>query len=121
MVYRHRHILGDEYAVMEEADQGYPNTGHVSFLTENYNAKNYWFESLECVRRLLLAAIVGIVSEDAAAAPVLGILIAAAFTYIATRIRPFKEKDDVSSCSISCREILSLGLLLHCVFLYYYE
>jgi len=100
MVYQHRHILSDEDAVREEAEKGHPNTGHVSFLTENYNAENYWFESLECLRRLLLAAIVGIVSEDAAAAPVLGILIAALFTWIFTHFRPFNEKEVVSSLSV---------------------
>lgn len=49
--------------------------------------------------RLALAAIVGIVSEDAAAAPVIGIVIAAAFAYVFARCRPFKDPDDVS-CSI---------------------
>ena len=60
-----------------------------------------------CGFRLLLAAIVGIVSEDAAAAPVLGILVATLFTWVFTRFRPFKEHDNVSSIFLavaSCRE-----------------
>ena len=56
---------------------------------------------------MLLAAIVGIVSEDAAAAPVLGILIAALFTWVFTRFRPFKEHDNNV-----LGEILSYSLLL---------
>ena len=51
MVNKHRGILSDEDAVEEEANKGYPRTRHVIFLTENYNADNYSFESLECCRR----------------------------------------------------------------------
>ena len=82
MVYRHRHVLSDEEKMHDEEKNGNPNIGHVTFLVENYNPNNYWFESLDCIRRLLLAAIVGIVSNDPAVAPVLGILIATSFTYM---------------------------------------
>jgi hypothetical protein len=54
MVYRHRRILSDADALEAEAAVGHPNTGHIEFLTENYNVENYWFESLECIRRQVL-------------------------------------------------------------------
>ena len=56
MVYRHRRILSDADALATEAAIGHPNTGHIEFLTENYNVENYWFESLECIRRQVFPA-----------------------------------------------------------------
>ena len=84
----------DEAALEEEENSGNHNIGHVHFLTENYIPALYFFESVDCVRRLLLAAIVGIVSEDAAAAPVIGIIVATAFGWIFTNFKPFKEDAD---------------------------
>ena len=94
MVWQHHEILSDADAVTEEIRNGMPNISHVLFLVETYEEQYYWFESLECIRRLLLAAIIGVVSEDAAAAPVMGIFISAAFTYVFAGWRPYKEDSD---------------------------
>ena len=87
----------------EEAEDHFPTTGHILFLVEAYKYEYYWFEVLECVRRLLLAAIIGIVSEDAAAAPVMGILVSLAFVVVFTNLKPYKEKN-----------ISTLGIILSC-------
>ena len=69
-------------------------------LSNNVSSTNqdktsfYWFEVLECARRLSLASIIGIVSQESAAAPVLGIIISAAFTWVSTALRPFKDDSD---------------------------
>jgi hypothetical protein len=55
----------------------------------------WWFEVVECFRRLLLASVIGIASEDSALAPVIGFLICLAFLHLFCK-RPFKEEDDSS-------------------------
>ena len=54
----------------------------------------YFFEVIDCGRRLALAAMIGIVSADSAASPVLGLLISLAFTFVFVSYKPFKENDD---------------------------
>lgn len=46
------------------------------------------------MRRLLLAAVVGIISDDAAAGPVIAILLCLAFTYVYDNYKPFLNVDD---------------------------
>ena len=67
-----------------------PRIGHVTFLTDSYTPEFYNFEVVECVRKLLLASIVGIVPE--LFAPVTGLIISSLFIYVFT-FRPFEEKD----------------------------
>ena len=59
----------------KENDAGFPHVGHIKFLFESYSPEAYFFEVIECGRRLSLASIIGIVSGDSAAAPVIGLLI----------------------------------------------
>ena len=49
---------------------------------------------MECIRRLLLASIVGIVSNESSASPVLGILLSLTFAWVFTDLKPFKDKSD---------------------------
>ena len=55
----------------------------------------WWFEVVECFRRLLLASVIGIASEGSALAPVVGILLCLGFLHVFCR-RPFKEEEDSS-------------------------
>ena len=103
LLWEHRRVLSNEEKMKEEAEDHFPTTGHILFLVEAYKYECYWFELLECVRRLLLAAIIGIVSEDAAAAPVMGILVSLAFVVVFTNLKPYKEKN-----------ISTLGIILSC-------
>ena len=92
-LYRHRHTLSNPAALEQEARFGYPTIGHLTFLAKSYKPGFYFFEVLECVRRLLLGAVVGIVAEDSAAAPALGLLIALAFVAVFHQ-KPFKTAAD---------------------------
>ena len=92
-LYRHRHTLSNPAALEQEARFGNPTIGHLTFLAKSYKPGFYFFEVLECVRRLLLGAVVGIVAEDSAAAPVLGLLIAQAFVAVFHQ-KPFKTAAD---------------------------
>ncbi len=74
-----------------EAAKGFPKIGHLLFLIGSYKTEYYYFEVLECVRRLLLASVIGIVSSSSAAAPTIGLLICLAYVYIFVGWRPYEE------------------------------
>jgi hypothetical protein len=69
-----------------------PTCEHQFILTDL--PEFYWFEVLECGRRLLLASIIGIVSDDANAAPVMGIIISIGFDYVFTNYKPYKDPNN---------------------------
>ena len=50
-------------------------------------------EVIECLRRLLLACVIGIASPDSAVSPVFGLLLCMGFSHIFEQ-RPFKDADD---------------------------
>jgi hypothetical protein len=104
---KQRAILSDPVKVEQEEADGSPNTGHLMFLTDPYKPEAYYFESVECVRRLLLASVIGVVSANSAAAPVLGILISGVFVRVFEHSRPCK-RDENSSLVI----ILAYSLVL---------
>ena len=59
------------------------------FLQPEY----WWFEVVDCFRRLLLASVIGIASEDSASAPVLGFLLCLVFLHLFCK-RPFNKDED---------------------------
>ena len=96
---QHRDVLSDQGKVDEEKAKGANSSiAHLSFLTNAYKPRYYWYEVLECLRRLTLASIIGIVSEEASAAPLMALLVSGAFTWVSTTLRPFKQKSDNVSC-----------------------
>eukprot|EP00614_Pseudopedinella_elastica_P022796 CAMPEP_0172644010 /NCGR_PEP_ID=MMETSP1068-20121228/238987_1 /TAXON_ID=35684 /ORGANISM="Pseudopedinella elastica, Strain CCMP716" /LENGTH=1130 /DNA_ID=CAMNT_0013458191 /DNA_START=782 /DNA_END=4171 /DNA_ORIENTATION=- len=93
MLYRSRHILKDVRAMKREAMFGEPRVGHLSFLVESYLPKFYYFEVLECVRRILLTSAISLADEDSAIAPIAGIIISLVFVFIFSELKPFKEPE----------------------------
>lgn len=92
---QHETILSDQHKVDAEKAKGSSSSvAHLSFLTNAYKPKFYWYEVLECLRRLTLASIIGIVSDEASAAPLMALLISGAFTWASTTLRPFKNTSD---------------------------
>jgi len=63
---------------------------------ESYKPKFYYFECVECARRLLLSSVVGIVSANSAANPALGLLICLCFNWVFIELKPFNEPSDCS-------------------------
>jgi hypothetical protein len=94
MLRQHKHVLSDEEAVKREASEDFPTIGHLTFLTQAYSSKYYYFEVLECVRRLILASVVGMLPADGVVAPTLGILLCFVFLYIFIDFRPYRNADD---------------------------
>ena len=110
LLWQHRSILSDPAKVEEEEAGGNQHTGHLLFLTDPYLPAAYYFESLECVRRLLLASVIGVVSENSAAAPVMGVIISLAFVRVIEMFRPYKSSQNNTLVTI-------LAYSLVCIFL----
>ena len=95
LTWQYRDILSDQVKMDAENAKGSSSKiAHLSFLTASYKVQYFWFEVLECLRRLALASIIGIASEGSAASPLLGVLISAIFTWVSTALRPFKDASD---------------------------
>jgi len=94
VLFKHRKVLASTVELEKEAELGYPTVGHLLFLTEPYSTRFYWFETLECMRRLLLASVIGMASAGSAASPTLGLLISVTFTFIFVDKKPYKKAAD---------------------------
>jgi len=94
MLSKQKHVLSDEEAVKREASADFPTIGHLTFLTQAYKSKYFYFEVLECVRRLLLASVVGMLPADGVVAPTFGILLCFVFLYVFIDFRPYRNEDD---------------------------
>jgi len=94
LLWKHRRTLSSATSIHREEAEGFPTIGHILFLTDAYHTEYFWFEVLECVRRLLLASAVGMVAADSAAAPTLGLLIALAFVYVFDHFMPYKSREN---------------------------
>ena len=66
-------LLWSNREALQSGDADAVERTHLSFLVGSYTKEFFWFEALECVRRILLGSIIGIVSASAAAAPVMGL------------------------------------------------
>ena len=113
LLWKKRDTLGDEAAMEKEREEGYPTVGYLTFLFQSYVASSYYFEVIECARRLLLASVLGIVSDNASAAPVLGSLITIAFSFVFAFIQPLKPEDTMLGIVLAYSLILIfLGALM---------
>lgn len=82
-------------AVMErQASLNYPNVGHILFLFEGYSSRFYWYELVDCLRRLGLTAALSIVSHmESVLSPTVGLVLSLISVHVA-EWRPFKESGD---------------------------
>ena len=98
-------LLWSNREALQSGDAEAVERTHLSFLVGAYTEEYYWFEVLECIRKILLGSIIGIVSASAAAAPVMGLLLSIGFFGVYMRCRPFKVASDsnlaeVLGCSL---------------------
>jgi hypothetical protein len=63
-------------------------------LVKAYKADNYYFEVVECFRRLSLASMIGIADPDSAISPVIGLLICLVAVYVFVGFKPYKNPQD---------------------------
>jgi hypothetical protein len=92
-----------------ENKRGNPTVGHLTFLIESYKPELWYFEVIECGRRLLLASFIGILSGDSATAPALGVVLSLLFINVFEK-KPYKDDDD-SFVGTACAYSLTLIFL----------
>jgi hypothetical protein len=108
LLWQQRKILCDQEAMDRERVNGNHNIGHIRFLVESYRPTYFYFEVVECFRRLLLASVIGIIaSEKSSASSLLGLLISSLFIYVFSKQEPFNIPDD-NDLSV----VLSYSLML---------
>ena len=111
LIWQHRELLSDDLKVEAENSRGGESKiAHLSFLTSAYKTRYYWFEVLECLRRLSLAIFIGFAPRESAAAPSLGILISTAFIWVTTELRPYKDTADNTLAIILAYALMLLFL-----------
>jgi len=79
-------------------------------LTEAYKPQFYYWEAIECIRRLLLGSVVGVISTNPVVAPVLGLACSTGFSLLFTAYRPFQNAYD-SSLGILLSNTVSIFFL----------
>jgi len=94
MLWMDRETLRDQDAMDRELLNGFPSVGHIKFLVEAYKPKYFFFEVVECFRRLLLASVIGVLSADSPASSVIGLIGCFVFIYVFVEMKPFKADDD---------------------------
>ena len=88
MLWQAKDTVSDDKAMAREAMFGNPKTGHLSFLVESYIPKYYYFEVLDCIRRILLASAIGLFDEDTPNSAIAGIIISMVFIFIYSEMKP---------------------------------
>jgi hypothetical protein len=102
-------MISNPQAMEYENKRGNPTVGHLTFLIESYKPSAWYFEVIECGRRLLLASVIGLLSRDTATAPALGVVISLLF--INTFEKKIYKDDDDSYLGITCSYSLTLIFL----------
>jgi len=94
LLYSNRDVLSDQAVMIREADNGYPNLGHLKFLVDSYKAQYYYFELVEVVRRLILASVIGLIDPSSAVSAVIGLIICVGFNWVYVALKPYKDPGD---------------------------
>lgn len=105
LLMEHRNILRDPINLQKEKAINNINIGHVTFLIESYKPEYYYFEVIECFRRLALASAIGLFSDDSPVPVALAVVISFGFSVLFSHVKPYKEYEDnllaeILSCSL---------------------
>ena len=106
LLFRERHLLSNAAEMKKEEENGFPNVGYVKFLITPYANAAFFFEVIECVRRLSLAAVIGVVSSSSGAAPVMGLLITLVFSIVFAYTQPLQKEDTILGIVLSYSLVL---------------
>ena len=75
LLFEKRETLRNQEALDREEANGLPSIGHLAFLVQSYLPEYYYFEVLECGRRLALASAIGVIPSSTVASPTAGLLV----------------------------------------------
>ena len=110
LLWRNRVILNSPIAMGVEKLLGSPNTKRLSFLISAYKPQYFFFDVIECVRRLFLASIVGLVAQNSPANAVCGLLVCMLFIWVFMKFEPYTE-DHTNNLTVTLSYSLALFYL----------
>jgi hypothetical protein len=92
LVYQRRSILSIDQNQRTEDEQA--KTAHLGFLTTSYKPKLWYFECIECVRRLLLSSFLVLISPGSSAQGLVALLMALASLRLYVGLRQYPNATD---------------------------
>jgi hypothetical protein len=102
-----RRIIQAEKIKLRET---YEEIQHISFLFENYSPKRWYFEVLDCIRRLFLTAIPVLILRGTIVQLLLVLIASLIWCIIYMQLRPFQKPND-NTVAIMAQWAISFTLL----------
>lgn len=98
-----RHLVDKRIIQAEKAKlrDTYAEIAHITFLYENYSPRRWYFEMLDCFRRLLLTAIPVLFLRDSVLQVVVVLIFSLVWCIVYMELRPFAKKNDNTVAIIS--------------------
>jgi hypothetical protein len=94
LLFQHRNIYENKRALDHEIEIGSPHIRHLSFLTLAFKPEFFYWELVECLRRLVLGVAVGLVGYGTNFVAVFGFVLSLAFVYLHVEFKPYMEDSD---------------------------
>jgi hypothetical protein len=98
-----RHLVDKRIIQAEKARlrDTYDEIAHITFLYENYSPRRWYFEVLDCFRRLVLTAIPVLFLRDSILQVVVVLIFSLVWCILYMELRPFAKKNDNTVAIIS--------------------
>lgn len=94
LVWQHKKTLISKPALIREEKNGFPTVGHIRFLFQAYKPDVYFFEVVDCFRRLTLASIIGLLPTNSVASPTIAVILSLGFNFMFVHYKPYKTDAD---------------------------
>jgi len=94
LLFKQRGVYNNQQALDHEIVIGSPHISHLIFLTLPYKNEFYYWELIECFRRLTLGVAVAFLGFSTAFVGVFGLVISFFFIYLHVEFEPYKELAD---------------------------
>ena len=95
VLFRNRRVLADE-----EGREGELSVRSISNLWEPYKPSRYYYEVIECGRRIVLTGVILIIDDDSAAQIAVTLILAFVFTVISEGLAPYESQTDAWVCRL---------------------
>jgi hypothetical protein len=98
-----RHLVDKRIIQAEKARlrDTYDEIAHITFLYENYSPRRWYFEVLDCFRRLVLTAVPVLFLRDSILQVVIVLIFSLVWCILYMELRPFAKKNDNTVAIIS--------------------
>ena len=115
MLWTHRQTVSSEAAMAIDKANGYPETRDILFLVEAYKPEFYYFEVVECARRIFLGSLIASLGGTESVAPATtGLIVSMGCIGLFARMNPYKHETDnnASAMLAYCLSLFFLAALM---------